>query len=564
MTNQIPPPVCEFTILEILTRARHHELCRQINEGFECLKPVWEDVSSRPRLAGYSPPVQGEILLRCGALLSYYSFHQQVKELNETARDWLTEAANIFKKISNKEKIGETELETGISYWREGAFEEAKVCFASAAENLTNPFSSARIKLNGLILLNTYSLSRATSDPQKTVEALQYAYNFIEQFDMHAKHSDDSRAKIIWYINSAVIMVELEKFGNASERYIYAIECCREVGNDIHRAIAENNLAGVYRDLKDFDNALLHIDRSMAIFQQLGDLGGVAGCFDTKAQIYLAMKEPKKAFRCSNKALKLYRDGEAYAAFVEALWTKAQALLQLGETVETLTIFAEIYEIACTRISKAAAERYAADLSKLVFIRSSNDLAAEGKKFEAQMIAEALKKCGGLITPAAEYLGLSHQTLSRKIDVHHPQLKPDFSSGRKRRRARGGTRSSPVASANNYLKVNIPNHIKPDAFFEITSTNLSYLGLIPGVFAVISNKLDFSARLPYLLKDLRYKTFHAGFLNDEFAGFYAVTYGIGSDPVPFSVNFTKVIGQIVGFCRAKINGDGYEFIELEG
>src|SRR5690242_11986143 len=105
----------EARVLEILTQARHHELCRQVEEGMHCLEEVWADHQAKPSLEGYSAPVQAEILLRCGTFLSYWGHFRQIKNCHETAQDWLTEASEIFERLDIADKVAETNMEMAMT-----------------------------------------------------------------------------------------------------------------------------------------------------------------------------------------------------------------------------------------------------------------------------------------------------------------------------------------------------------------------------------------------------------------------------------------------------------------
>jgi len=84
--NHQSPVVSEKDVFNLLGQAKHLEFCRQVDKAMDVLRPVWGDINKPPAADGYSPTVRGEILLRCGSLLSYYSHYKQF-EGQEMSRD---------------------------------------------------------------------------------------------------------------------------------------------------------------------------------------------------------------------------------------------------------------------------------------------------------------------------------------------------------------------------------------------------------------------------------------------------------------------------------------------
>ncbi len=130
--------VSEKEILNLLAQAKNLEFCRQVDKAIDTLKPVWKEISKRPAIDDYSSTVKGEILLRCGSLLSYYSNYKQF-EGQETSRDWLSEAVRIFKQAEVTDKIAEAETELAMTYWREGRNDEALIYLLEASAKVAKP-----------------------------------------------------------------------------------------------------------------------------------------------------------------------------------------------------------------------------------------------------------------------------------------------------------------------------------------------------------------------------------------------------------------------------------------
>jgi hypothetical protein len=86
-------------------------------EAREVLGELWRGVGIRPKLDNYPSEIAAEALLRCGSLSGFLG-HVQVKDVQERAKDLLTEALHIFQTLDLKSKVSEAQYELGICYWR--------------------------------------------------------------------------------------------------------------------------------------------------------------------------------------------------------------------------------------------------------------------------------------------------------------------------------------------------------------------------------------------------------------------------------------------------------------
>lgn len=560
----------EVEVLEILTKAHHHELCRQVEEGMSCLNAVWQDIEKKPVIEHYSLPVQGEILLRCGTFLSYWGHFKQIKNCHERAQDWLTEAGEIFSRLKNYDKVAETDMEMAMTYWRGGYYRDAHAWLESAESKITNPLSAVSIKLSAVTLLSFYTLG-ITSNQIEAAGYYQQAYQLIRDRDFKVSLSEDSRVKVHYYLNSALIMFSLEKYSEALERYQQAIKFCREVGNLIYLAVAENNSANTYKKLKMFDEALEHINIALELSEQLKDEGSIGGCLDTKAQIYLEMDLPLKALETTERSIKIYRSGDNHYSLIESLWTHLQAMIKLGRTAEALNNFVELHGLAKFHVGEAAAENFAKDFASLIYVKQQLSFAKEVHKFEENLIERALRKCGGLVTPAAEFLQISHQLLSNMLQTRHKELKERFKVKTRARRGslalitKGDIKKKSNSEEEPFvfetiagLRVRKPKSVKINMLFEISNDRLANQGLTKGTIAALDRSNSQKGAYPSVVREKINRQVHAGFIT-ELGGMIALESDT-AEPIPFLPNDVEILGQIVGYLRSKEDYYVFEYL----
>jgi tetratricopeptide (TPR) repeat protein len=114
------------------------ELAKQLEEAGhyeaaqEALSEFWERAGSRPNVKGLDERTAAEVLLRVGVLFGWIGSTGQIKDAQEKAKDLITESVRRFEGLGDSEKVSEALTDLGYCYWREGAFDEARVTLQSA------------------------------------------------------------------------------------------------------------------------------------------------------------------------------------------------------------------------------------------------------------------------------------------------------------------------------------------------------------------------------------------------------------------------------------------------
>ena len=104
----------------------------------QVLGDLWQGVGVRPRLEQLrDDSARGEVLLRVGTLTGWIGSSEQIQGAQEKAKDLLSESIGIFERLNDSAHAGEAQTELAYCYWREGAFDEARVILTEVLRRLS-------------------------------------------------------------------------------------------------------------------------------------------------------------------------------------------------------------------------------------------------------------------------------------------------------------------------------------------------------------------------------------------------------------------------------------------
>src|SRR5215207_3149115 len=104
----------------------------------QAMGELWSQVGQPPVLGGLSSATAAEVLLRSGALTGWIGSVKQIEGSQEAAKNLLSVSINKFEAVKNEKKLAEAQIEIGYCYWREGAFDEARVILHQALPRLSD------------------------------------------------------------------------------------------------------------------------------------------------------------------------------------------------------------------------------------------------------------------------------------------------------------------------------------------------------------------------------------------------------------------------------------------
>jgi hypothetical protein len=98
----------------------------------ESLSELWRGIGQRPNVELLEGKTAAEVLLQCGALSSRIGASRQVTDAQGAAKDLISESAALFESFGETAKAALAHSDLAMCYWRESAFDEARVLLEDA------------------------------------------------------------------------------------------------------------------------------------------------------------------------------------------------------------------------------------------------------------------------------------------------------------------------------------------------------------------------------------------------------------------------------------------------
>jgi tetratricopeptide (TPR) repeat protein len=451
--------LANVTLLQICSKTSELIYAGQYEAAIEELGTVWTGIGERPLLT-ITPRLNAEILLQCGTLSGWLGSAKQV-DVQEKAKDLLTQALYIFQTLNLKTKASETQYELAECYWRLGAYDECRVILDEAMQGLEDT------ELQAKILIRQITIKIWEGKYYEALERLKLSQGLFE--------SCSDAVKGRWHGQMAL---SLRKLATAECRSDYAdraiieftaaIYHCELAGHQRYCAISLNNLSMLLYQMERFDEAHEHLDRARPFLEKLNDVGLLAQIEETRARVLLAEECYLEAQQVIVGVIDIFEKGGEHALLTDALTIKATAQARLGDYQNSLDAFRRAIKIAenagalsnAARASLSMIEEHGKRLSERelyrLYDRADRWLAATQDaedvarlracarivtrklfgpeinehftfhetvlQYEARFIEQALKEERGSITRAARRLGITHQRLGAMLKTRHKNL----------------------------------------------------------------------------------------------------------------------------------------------
>jgi tetratricopeptide (TPR) repeat protein len=443
------------------------------------LGELWRGVGERPNVEGLGDGAAAEVLLQVGVLSGWIGASRQAKGSQEAAKDLISEGAALFEKLGEADKAAGARSDLAICYWREGAYDEARVILQDAAARITG---DADLKAKTVLRLAVVEFAaRRYSDE---LRLLNESAHLFGEGASHALRGG--------FHNELALV--LRRLGTAENRpdyldraileYTAAAYHYEQAGHRRYVALSENNLAFLLYKLGCHADAHEHLDRAQLIYKELKDAGSVAQVDDTRARVLIAERRYADAVRVLAGAVKTFEKGGDSALLADALTVQGVAWARLGDYGNSIAVLrraagvaegvgalanaglatlalieehgetkrltpVEVYEayVRADRLLKNTQD--AEDVARLracaliVMRRLSSAQIREKNfsffgavhEFERELLGQALDAAGGSVTGAAKLLGLTHQTLTSMLKRRHDRLVERRTPVKKRRRS---------------------------------------------------------------------------------------------------------------------------------
>ena len=466
--------------------AKQLEKAGEYEAACEALSEFWPDQERPPKLDGLDEPTKAKVLLRVGALAGWLGSAHQNGGSQESAKNLITRSIELFEKLGQANGVVEARADLALCYWREGAFDEARI-------NLTNALSSLEGEdgeLKACILIRSGMVERRAGRLIEALRCYEESAPLVERSTEHALKGTFHNSLGAVLSRLAVAENREDYLDRALIEYAAASFHFEQAGHVRYQARVENNLGYLLITVNRFNEVYVHLDRARALFLELGDAGAAAGVYETRARTLLAENRLNEAERVVRSAVKTLEKGDEQALLAEALTTYGIVQARTGRYLEARTMLERAMEVAQTAgdlegagraklsIIEELAEQTTAPELALIYqtaadlMQRSQDPSVgkrliacarqviealgaaetledsegmehswEGFSFkrevlksEKAIIERALRDAGGAVTKAARLLGFRHhQSLIALINSRHKDLLKTRSAVRPRR-----------------------------------------------------------------------------------------------------------------------------------
>jgi tetratricopeptide (TPR) repeat protein len=301
----------------------------------------WKGVGVRPKVDKLPADEKAAVLLRVGVLSGWLGSMQQVSGSQEKAKDLISEAATLFESAADHQSWAEARSDLAVCYWREGAFEEAKIILHDVLGS-GHEFSG---ELLGKILLRAGNVEISTKRYGEAMELVSRATTAASNGSLLL------RGKL--YFHRALIQRGEGEDKNRPDLLLAAIEDYRQAAayyekakHFIYVANTETNVGNVYRLLNDMENANFHFDRAIYLYTKLKDQAHAAQVYDCKARALLAEDQLDGAEAAARASVAMVRKGDAQSLMAESLTTLGVVLSRRGSFAEAVHSFVDAKEAA--------------------------------------------------------------------------------------------------------------------------------------------------------------------------------------------------------------------------
>lgn len=448
--------------------AKQREDAGNFEGAREAMGELWSRVGERPAFEGLDQFAKASVLLRAGTLTGYIGSTKQIENTQEVAKNLLSESLALFENLQEAERVAEAQIEVAVCYWREGAFDEARVMLQSALSRLGDEEGDLR----AVALLRSATVEGSAKRFHDGLRVYNEAAPLVEKsLDLILK------AKFHHFFGTL-----LKKLGASEDRpdyidralieYAAASFYFEQAGLTRYQGCVENNLGFLFGTIGKFVEAHEHLDRAQALFTSLRDSVHLAQVDETRARVMLAAGRAAEAEKLCKAAVRTLEKGGEQSLLAEALTTQglAQARLQENEKARStlerainvaeqagdlesagqaaLTLIEQLghhlsNEDVCSVLTRAS--MLLEKTQDMNTLRRLTTCAFRGfflvqafpqppdwngfyfrnavRCFEAGLIKRALVESGGSVTRAAYLLGFEHhQTLVSLLNSRHKNL----------------------------------------------------------------------------------------------------------------------------------------------
>lgn len=322
----------------VCARAKELEAAGEFEDARGAISEFWQRVGDRPQVEGLDKIARAEVFLRAGALSGWIGSARQISGAQEIAKDLISESAGAFEQLGLVERVAEARIDLAICYWREGAFDEARITLDDALLRLGDLDSEQRLRA----FLNKALVETASKQYREALRLLREAAPLCEVSRNHALKGKFHNVYAVVLNNLGLSEHREDYIDSALIEYSAASFHFEQASHKRFQGRLENSLGLLFTHLGRFTEAHDHLERARSIFASFKDKGSVAGVDDSRARNFIAQGQFTKAETLARASVRVLEEGDELSLLAEALTTHGTALARLGH-----------FSKACATLEKA-------------------------------------------------------------------------------------------------------------------------------------------------------------------------------------------------------------------
>ena len=340
------------TIAEINTlakiscqRARHFEDAGSFSAAESLMKPFWNGVGTIPQTEKLEEEIKAEVLLRAGVITGWIGDNKSIPHSQEWAKDLISQSSSIFENLNLFEKSAEAQVELATCYWREGAFDEARIFLSVTIEKIKYDEAFS----NDIKALTYLRRAVIENDEGRFREALYY----LEKGNKFFEASENASLKGKYHNQTGIALQsigDLESDADYLDRalieYAAAGMYFQEAGHKRYGGFVENNIGMVYLSLKNFGEAHEHFQTAAKIFANLKEKIFVAQVEESIAKALIGQNLLPLAEKVARQSAETFEKAERFALMIESLTTLGITLSRMKKFEQARVHFLRAEEIA--------------------------------------------------------------------------------------------------------------------------------------------------------------------------------------------------------------------------
>lgn len=307
-------------------RARELEEAGEFEKAREAISDFWQRIGDSPRVDDLSDVARAEVFLRAGTLSGWIGSARQITGAQSIAKDLISKSAGEFEKLGLVERVAEAQIDLSICYWREGAFDEARITLDEALRCLGDLESEQRLRA----FLNKAMVEEVSNRGREALRLHRQAAPLFEASSNHALKGKFHNAYALVLKNLGLAEQREDYLDRALIEFSAASFHFEQARHKRFHGFVENNLGFLFARLGRFGEAHEHLSRARAVFAGLKDKGFVAQADDSRARTFIAQGQFSQAEAVARSAVQAFQEGDELSLLATALTTLGTALARLG------------------------------------------------------------------------------------------------------------------------------------------------------------------------------------------------------------------------------------------